>query len=316
MRGSTGFVWATLKVGGHETVGRPREPPLSDAQKQARREKKTLSKQVARAKVKAESAEKEAKQGKLLSPTRGCSPIAEAVAPYTAQGLKRKAGEAIDDWNWSTLMTSSEAELHAAAEAEKEAATAAEKEAEAERVAAVWEAAAKLVATIEAAVEAATATVVAAEIEAATEAAIEAVAAEREQQEVAAVVEEMVVAVEAERKRQQKAKKQAALLRSDGGYVDEASRPAARIIDDGDEDTCCICFLECPNAYMPCCRHHVHSACIKKWHGMGQDKTGKHGVKTPKVGGGPTKWKPEAMERLHECPQCGAALKSARVPRL
>ena len=61
-------------------------------------------------------------------PTRGCcspaGPVAEAVAPHTAQGLKRKAGEAIDGWCWSTLMTSKEADLQAAraAEAEKEAA--------------------------------------------------------------------------------------------------------------------------------------------------------------------------------------------------
>ena len=241
MSGSAGVVWAPLKVRGHETVGRPREPPVSDAQKQARREKNTLAKQVARAKVKAE------KEG----PTRGCcspaGPVAEAVATHTAQGGgKRKAYEALDDSSWTSIVTSLQFEAHAAVEAEKEAAAAAEKEAEAERVAAVWEAAAKLVTTIEAAVEAATATVAAEEIEAAIEAAIEAVAAERVQKVVGAVVEEMVVAVEAERKRQKKAKTQAALLTSDVGYVDEASRPAARIIDDGDEDTCCICLLECP----------------------------------------------------------------------
>jgi hypothetical protein len=239
--------------------------------------------------------------------------IRMAVAPHTAQGGgKRKAGEALDDASWGSIVTTLESELHAAQKDEKEAAAAAEKEAAAEKVAAVWVAAAELAAKIKAAVEAAAATLVAAEIEAATEA----VEAERVQQVVGAVVEEMVVAVEAEQKRQQKAQTQAALLASDRGFVDEASRPAARIIDDGIEDTCGICLLECPNAYMPCCRNHVHSACVKRWHGMGRDKT-KHQVKTPKEGGGPTQWVLVALERLHECPLgCGAALLSARLPSL
>ena len=177
-------------------------------------------------------------------------------------------------------------------------------------------AAAELVAKIEAAVEGAAATLVAAEIEAA----IEAVAAEREAERVEAERAAAQVAVEkaAEAERQRVEKR---LVREgmapDRGFIDEASRPAARIIDDGIEDTCGICLLDSPDAYMPCCRNHVHSACIKIWHGMGQDKTGKHAVKTPKQGGGATKWKPEALARLHECPLgCGAALPSARVPKL
>ena len=87
MRGSTGFVWATLKVGGHETVGRPREPPLSDAQKQARREKKTLSKQVARAKVKAESAEK-ARPSKVSFSLRR---VAARRSPRPSHRTRRRA---------------------------------------------------------------------------------------------------------------------------------------------------------------------------------------------------------------------------------
>ena len=175
-------------------------------------------------------------------------------------------------------------------------------------------AAAEQAAAEQAAAEQAAAEQVAAELAAAAiEAAIE---EEARAQRAAEAAAEEAAAVEAERKRQQKAKTQAALMASDGGYVDEASRPSARLFDDGIEDTCGICLLECPDAYMPCCRNHVHSACVKRWHGMGRDKT-KHQVKTPKQGGGPTKWKPEAMARLHECPLgCGAAMLSARVWRL
>jgi hypothetical protein len=234
-----------------------------------------------------------------------------AVEAPTATGMvlgcKRKATSMVlTDGAWlvdyAVLLEKAAADKAAAEQAAVEQAAAGQAAAE-EAAAVIAEAAA------EAAIEQAAAKLVAAEIEAAIE--VEAQkAAER------AVAEQVAT----ERAAAKTAAAEKRLVREgmapDRGFVDEASRPAARILDDGMEDICCICLLECPNAYMPCCRHHVHSACIKIWHGMGQDKTGKHAVKTPKQGGGPTKWKPEAMERLHECPLCGAALPSARVPSL
>ena len=95
---------------------------------------------------------------------------------------------------------------------------------------------------------------------------------------------------------------------SDRGYVDAArSRSSARM-----EHACFICLDSHTDAYMPCCSHRVHRACIQRWHSMGQDKI-KHQIKAPKQGGG---WNPVSMTRVHKCPPCSSEMLSARVPRL
>jgi hypothetical protein len=162
----------------------------------------------------------------------------------------------------------------------------------------------------EAAIKAATADVAAAEIEAAIEQVAACVAAEHAEA-IGAAVEELVAAVEqAETRRLRLERRLAHEIAPDRDFIDEArARPSPR-----NENACFICMnSDLPtDSYMPCCRHHVHRACIARWHGMGQNKT-KNQVKTPKQDGG---WKPVAMARLHECPHCSAEMLSARVPML
>ena len=159
-------------------------------------------------------------------------------------------------------------------------------------------------------IEAAAAVAAAAETEAAMEQVAACVVGERA--ELRAVVEAMVATVAtAEAERRRKAQAWARQIAPDRGYVDEArSRSNAR-----DQHTCFVCLdTDIPtDSYMPCCRNHVHKACIQTWHAMGQDKTGKHELKAPRIGGG---WKPVVMERLHKCPVCNSHLLSARVPRI
>jgi hypothetical protein len=113
----------------------------------------------------------------------------------------------------------------------------------------------------------------------------------------------------AEAQRLRLEKRLAREVASDRGYIDEArTRLSAR-----NENPCFICMDSHTDAYMPCCQHRVHSACIKRWHAMGQDRDGRHAVKAPRRDGG---WKPVAMARVHECPHCGAEMLSARVPRV
>ena len=147
-----------------------------------------------------------------------------AAAPHTTQGGgKRKAGEALDDSTWNTIMISLESEMDAAVEAEKEAAAAAEKEAAAaaEKEAAAEKVAAEtVVAAVEAmakaAVEQAAVEAVAAEIEAAikveAEKAAEHAEAERVEAEkmAAAVVARAEKLVAEQRRREEKAKKRMA----------------------------------------------------------------------------------------------------------
>ena len=155
----------------------------------------------------------------------------------------------------------------------------------------------------------------AAEEEAAAEEALaerlEAERAEAEHEAVGAAVEELVEAVEqAEARRLQLERRLAREIAPGRDFIDEArARPSAR-----NENACFICMNsdEATDSYMPCCRHHVHRACILRWHGMGQNKT-KHQIKAPKQDGG---WKPVDMARLHQCPNCSAEMLSARVPRL
>ena len=135
-------------------------------------------------------------------------------------------------------------------------------------------------------------------------------AAEAECEAIGAAMEGMVAALEtAEAQRLRIEKRLAREVASDRGYIDEArTRLSAR-----NENPCFICMDSHTDAYMPCCQHRVHSACIKRWHAMGQDKDGRHAVKAPRRDGG---WKPVAMARVHECPHCGAEMLSARVPRV
>ena len=120
------------------------------------------------------------------------------------------------------------------------------------------------------------------------------------------VLEETVAELmTAEAKRLREARRLARQIASDRGFVDEVhSRSNPRM-----ELECFICMLAETDAYMPCCLHRVHRACIQRWHSMGQDKT-KHQISAPKQGGG---WKPVAMARVHECPHCGSEMQSARV---
>ena len=197
-----------------------------------------------------------------------------------------------------------------AAEAERMAAESAAAESAAAEQAAT---AAAAEAEAEAVIEAAATEAAAAEIEAAIEQVAACAAAEAEA--IGAAVEGIVASVEqAEAERLRKAQAEARKIAPDRGFIDEArSRSTARVVDDGIEATCFICMDSHPNAYMPCCRHLVHRACVQRWHAMGQDKTGKHELRAPTEGSG---WKPVAMARLHECPHCGSPLLSARVPRI
>jgi flagellar biosynthesis GTPase FlhF len=99
-------------------------------------------------------------------------------------------------------------------------------------------------------------------------------------------------------------------MEADRGYVDSARIQSEPRL----QHACFVCMdSDLPtDSYMPCCRHHVHRACIARWHGMGQNKT-KHQAKAPKQDGG---WKPVDMARLHQCPHCSAEMLSARLPSL
>jgi hypothetical protein len=193
-----------------------------------------------------------------------------------------------------------------AAEADLMAAErAAAKSAAAEQAAA--EAAAE--ATAEAAIEAAATEAAAAEIEAAIIQVAACVAAvEAAMGEVLGVMVSELTEVEADRQRVAQA--WARKIAPDRGYVDEArSRSNAR-----ERHACFICLdSDLPtDSYMPCCQHHVHRACIARWHGLGRDIS-KHQVKGPNQYGG---WKPVDLARVHDCPHCGQHIPSARVPRL
>jgi hypothetical protein len=177
-----------------------------------------------------------------------------------------------------------------------------------ERAASDW--AASEAAAAEQAIQQAAAGVAAAEIEAAIDQAAASAAMQAECVAIGEAVEGMVAALEtAEAPRLRLEKRLAREVASDRGYIDEArTRLSAR-----NENPCFICMDSHTDAYMPCCQHRVHSACIKRWHAMGQDKDGRHAVKAPRRDGG---WKPVAMARVHECPHCGAEMLSACVPRV
>jgi hypothetical protein len=251
-------------------------------------------------------------------PRSGCrtSVAMRAVAPHAAQnGGKRKAGEALDDASWSTMVTLLQIELHAAMGAEKEAAAAAEKEAAAEKAAAEKVAAETVVAAVdamaEAAVEQAAAEAAAAEIEAAieveaekaaAEAAIEQAAAEQAAAEAAAVAAERQAA-----KEQRVAKK----LAADRGFVEAPPLiPKLRVRS---LERCPICLEDeedsnPPDSSMPCCHAHIHLACFMKWHAQAQQGPS---VRGPNRHGG-SKLIP--METCHLCVLCKAKHGTARGP--
>ena len=124
-------------------------------------------------------------------------------------------------------------------------------------------------------------------------------------------VEDMVVELEkADAQRQQLKMRLAREMAPDRGFIDEARAwPSAR-----NENACFICIdPDVPtDSYMPCCRHHVHCACIKRWHAMGRNMN-KHQVKAPNQNYG---WIPVNLARLRQCPYCSADMLSARVPKL
>ena len=128
---------------------------------------------------------------------------------------------------------------------------------------------------------------------------------------IGAAVEELVVQLERmEAERVRLETRLARELNADRGFVDASrSRSKARI-----DLTCFICMDidSHADAYMPCCLHRVHRACIAKWHALGQNQT-KHAIMAPRQDNG---WKPVAMARVHGCPHCRSERLSARVPRV
>ena len=169
-----------------------------------------------------------------------------AAAPHTAQGGgKRKAGVALGDSTWNTIVTSLQSQMNAAAEAakeaaaaaEKEAAAAAEKEAAAEKVAAEKVAAetvaAAVEAMVEAAVEQAAAEAAAAEREVEAEKAAEHAEAERVEAEkmAAAVVARAEKLVAEQQRREEKAKKRTAPTANGVAYGLELLAPHAPLVD-------------------------------------------------------------------------------------
>ena len=128
---------------------------------------------------------------------------------------------------------------------------------------------------------------------------------------IGAAVEELVVELERmEAERVRLEKRLARELKADRGFVDASrSRSDARI-----DLTCFICMDidSHADAYMPCCLHRVHRACIAKWHALGQNPT-KHAIMAPRQDNG---WKPVAMAQVHGCPHCRSERLSARVPRV
>ena len=289
-------------------MGRPLAPAHQDPVKQQKRERERLKKQRA-----AQRAAEAAENGVCPAPLKhGPKPLPdEAVSAGHRQKRARKAVKAAV----AVVTGAGLPDLAAAAGAIESVAAMAAENAAATQAAAAQQAAAEQ-AVAEAAVEA----IKAAATEAAAaelEAAINQVAACVAAVEVAMgeVCEEMVSELTAaEAERQRVAQAWARKIAPDRGYVDEArSRSNAR-----EQHTCFICLDTLDSnlptdSYMPCCRNHVHKACIQTWHAMGQDKTGKHVLKAPRIGGG---WKPVAMERLHNCPFCNYHLSSARVPRV
>ena len=172
--------WAMLPTGTTlSTLGRPPKPPLADPKQQAKREAATAKKQRQRAAAKEK--EKQRVLSHLYTDTFRSD---EAVAPHTVQAFGNLQSGMSIDLSWTSIKTTLDVDLQAAAEAEKEAAEAAGKEAAAEKAAAEKAAAEeaarlKAAAELEAKIKAAVEKAAVAAIETAIKAAAEAVAAER-----------------------------------------------------------------------------------------------------------------------------------------
>ena len=288
--------------------GAPLKPAHSDPLKQAKREKERLARQGSRERAAQRAVVAKETGVALLTPRRGPTPLPDeqvsrghrqkrarlavkaAAAAVTAAGLPDFAVAAIE-----SMVETSVIEHAAATQAAAEQAAAEQ---------------AAVEAAIKVAIEAAATEAAAAEIEVAIEQAAASMVAERAEA-IGEAVEGMLASLEkAEAERLRLERRLARELMADRGFVDEArSRSDARI-----DLTCFICMDvdSHADAYMPCCLHRVHRACIQRWHSMGQDKT-KHQISAPKQGGG---WKPVAMARVHGCPHCRSERLSARVPRV
>ena len=274
----------------------------------------------ARLKARAKAARKKERDERLAlglpreDPPKGGRPtsaaIRMAVAPHTAQGGgKRKAGEALDDASWGSIVTTLESELlvHAAQKDEKEAAAAAEKEAAAEKVAAETVVAA-VEAMAKAAVEQAAAEAVAAEIEAAIEVEAEKAAEHAEAERVeaekmaAAVVARAEKLVAEQQRREEKAKKRTAPTANGVAYGLELPAPHAPRVD----LPACIVGV-CDDGkklgkmfgHMACCGAGICKYCL----GVHQAQGGK--VVKKKYGGC------QEMAPRARCPWCRAPYVSA-----
>ena len=268
----------------------------------------------ARLKERAKAARKKERGQKLAlglppeEPPTGGRPTS-AAAPHTAQCRgKRKAGEALDDSTWNTLVTSLELGLHAAVEAEKEAAAAAEKEAAAaaEKEAAAEKVAAEAVAAAveamsEAVVEQAATEAVAAEIEAAIEVEAEKAAEHAEAERVeaekmaAAVVARAEKLVAKQRRREEKATKLTAPTAKGVAFGLELPAPKPPLLD----SPACIVGV-CDDGkrlgkmfgHMTCCGAGICKYCL----GISQAQGGK--VVKKKYGGC------QEMAPRARCPWC------------
>ena len=290
--------------------GAPLKPAHSDPLKQAKREKERLARQGSRERAAQRAVVAKETGVALLTPRRGPTPLPdEQVSRGHQQKRARLAVKAAAAAvtaarlpDFAVAATAIESMVETSVVENAAATQAAAEQAAAEQAA--------VEAAIKVAIEAAATEAAAAEIEVAIEQAAASMVAERAEA-IGEAVEGMLASLEkAEAERLRLERRLARELMADRGFVDEArSRSDARI-----DLTCFICMDvdSHADAYMPCCLHRVHRACIQRWHSMGQDKT-KHQISAPKQGGG---WKPVAMARVHGCPHCRSERLSARVPRV
>ena len=274
---------------------------------------------AARLKERAKIARRKERQVTGEAPLVGGRPLqGDSPKPDTLQRRKRKAAKeaaaglidlGLPDFDVvGGVEAAATAAMEAAAEKTR-ADNAAAMQAASEQAAAEAATEAATEAAIEAAVEQAAAEAAAAEIEEAIGEAAACMAAERAAA-IDEVVDGMVAAEEkADAERLRLERRLTREMEPDRGYVDAARSGSNPHL----ERECFFCLESDTNAYMPCCQRRVHKACIQTWHAMGQDKTGKHELRAPRMDGG---WKPVVMERLHTCPWCNAEMLSARVWRV
>ena len=181
----------------------------------------------------------------------------------------------------------------------------------AERAAAEQTVVAAVEAMAEAAVEQVAAEAAAAEIEAA----IEAVAAGRETERVQAVERAAAKAAAKKKAAETAAAREKRLLSSDRGFVE--APPLIPRLEHPSEDLCPICLnlgledgvedLSPPDSCMPCCKGHIHLACFRHWHALGQQEIM---IRGPTQHGS----KPIAMQTCRMCVFCRKPRGTARGP--